>query len=219
MQTRVLLATAGAFGFVICTALRAQTPAPPADPPLLATVPTPPPGTASVPQAMAGAPLQVGDLPPGTITVRVIRGDFAHNVANQVVTLHIERESRVLTATTGPEGRAQFVGVAVGGSVWTEATVDGERLTSQTFQVPSRGGVRLVLSTVTSPDPGAQAGRVVMPVLAATQAGPGTQGASVSGTKSYPQMVLPGLFAAAGIGFGVYPFVSRRSRKPRVATS
>ncbi|MGE3842504.1 MAG: hypothetical protein AB7I50_13040 [Vicinamibacterales bacterium] len=197
---------------VLSGAFTAFAQAPPASdqPPLLATVPTPPPGTPSVPQSMAGAPLQVGDLPPGTITVRVIRGSFDNNVVSQAVIVHLDRENRTLTGTTGPEGRAQFVGATVGAPVWVEATVDGERLTSQTFEVPARGGVRLVLSTtagaaVSSAPP---AESPVVPVVA--QAGLVTP--PVSPGKSPAQWMLAGLFIGASLGFGAHAYLSRRAR-------
>jgi len=158
---------------------------------------------------MAGAPLQVGDLPPGTITVRVIRGSFDRNVVGQTVMVHLDRENRTLTGTTGPEGRAQFVGATVGAPVWVEATVDGERLSSQTFEVPARGGVRLVLSTTAEePTPSAAPAQststpaVVQAGLATPPAGPG---------KSSAQWMLAGLFIGASFGFGAHAYLSRRT--------
>ncbi len=177
-----------------------------AEPPLLATVPTPPPGTSSAPQSMAGAPLQVGDLPPGTITVRVIRGNFENNVQDQPVVLHLDAGSRTLTAATGPEGRAQFVGATVGSSVWVEATLDGEQLTSQTFEVPSKGGVRLILSTTGTPA-GESAPVSAPPVAQVSAAGFGPSGPS---GKSPAQWLLAGLFAGMGIGFGAHAYTTRR---------
>ena len=112
---------------------------------VLATVPTPPPGTVPQPGSMSGLPLQVGDLPPGTVAVRVIRGDFSRNLAGQPVQLHVKSSGRVLTSQTGQDGRAVFTDLAVGDEVQATALIDGERLESQPFELPSQGGVRLVL--------------------------------------------------------------------------
>ena len=60
---------------------------------------------------MSGLPLQVGDLPPGTVAVRVIRQSFANNVANQPVELQVVGSSgKVLEVPTDASGRATFPG-------------------------------------------------------------------------------------------------------------
>ena len=131
------------------TGVVAQTPTPRSgEPPILATVPTLLPGSAPQPQSMSGLPLQVGDLPPGTIAVRIIRGDFAHNVPSHAVELRVDagtQAAQVFTKTTGPDGRAVFAALPVGRQVQAATVIDGERLESQRFEVPSLGGVRLVL--------------------------------------------------------------------------
>ena len=53
----------------------------------LSTTPVPAPGAEAQPGQMSGLPLQVSDLPPGTVSVRVIRRTFADNVAGQEVKL------------------------------------------------------------------------------------------------------------------------------------
>jgi hypothetical protein len=50
-----------------------------------------------------------------------------------------------VTAVTDAQGRAEFTSVAPGAEVTAETTVEGETLTSQTFTVPSRGGIRVAL--------------------------------------------------------------------------
>jgi hypothetical protein len=110
------------------------------------------------PKQMSGMPLPTGDLPDGTISIRLIRGQLSNNIAGHPVELEVGRESR--TARTDEGGRAQFSGIPAGTSVRAVATVDGERLESQVFPVPARGGVRVILvaadKAVAAPiDPGA----------------------------------------------------------------
>jgi hypothetical protein len=93
--------------------------------------------------AMAGVPLPAGDVPNGTVTVRVLRERMGNNIAGQVVTLRVGSTTR--TATTDEQGRATFDGLAAGTAVQATVTVDGEVLTSQDFPVPARGGVRVAL--------------------------------------------------------------------------
>jgi len=114
-------------------------------PPVLSTTPELPPGSVPVPAQMSGLPLQVGDLPPGMVAVRVVRRTFSDNVQGQTVTLYDPASGKVLESATDPEGRAQFTGMQVGSTVQARTTVDGESLESQLFQLPAQGGVRLVL--------------------------------------------------------------------------
>lgn len=116
-----------------------------AAPPVLSTMPTPPPGAVPQPWSMSGLPLQVGDLAPGTVAVRVIVGDFTNNVTDHPVELRVESNPKPLTSTTGPDGRAVFANVAVGSAVQASTVVNGDHLESQRFEVPPFGGVRLVL--------------------------------------------------------------------------
>jgi hypothetical protein len=92
---------------------------------------------------MSGVPLPVGDLAPGTVTVRVVRGTMANVIAGQTVDL--TGGSSPLSAKTNDAGRAEFTGVTPGTRVKASATVNGERLESQEFTVPSAGGVRVAL--------------------------------------------------------------------------
>jgi hypothetical protein len=95
---------------------------------------------------MSGMPLPVGDLPDGTIVVRLVRGDLSNRIANHPVELHGGPE--VLTVRTDETGRAEFSGIAIGTRVHAIATVDASRLESQTFEVPAKGGIRLMLVAV-----------------------------------------------------------------------
>lgn len=92
---------------------------------------------------MSGIPRPVTDLPNGTVSVRLIRGDLSNNITNHPVELHVG--SKVLTANTDDAGRAQFANLDARAPVKAIAVVDGERLESQEFPAPSQGGVRLML--------------------------------------------------------------------------
>jgi hypothetical protein len=92
----------------------------------------------------AGMPLRDGELPPGTLTVRVVRGDFSDNLADQAVRVEVTGGA-VLTAQTGPDGRASFPHLAVGADVTVSAVVDEEPLRSDVFQMPTESGIRVLL--------------------------------------------------------------------------
>ena len=95
------------------------------------------------PKEMSGIPRPVTDLPDRAISVRVIRGSLSNNITNFPVELQIG--SQVKTVRTDDTGRAQFNDVAAGATVQAVAVVDGERLESQEFAVPARGGIRMLL--------------------------------------------------------------------------
>ena len=94
-------------------------------------------------RAMSGIPRPVDDLPNGSVSVRVIKGDMTQNLPNQPVEMRGVEPSR--TVNTDVEGRAQFDNIAPGAAISFAATVDGERLESQQFQMPAQGGVRMLL--------------------------------------------------------------------------
>jgi hypothetical protein len=95
------------------------------------------------PRAMHGQAIPAGELPAGSVTVRVVRQGLGNNVAGINVELH--GAGPVRTAVTAADGRAQFSGVPPGGEVHAIAVVDGERLESLAFEVPRAGGVRTIL--------------------------------------------------------------------------
>jgi hypothetical protein len=101
------------------------------------------------PKLIAGQPLPVGDVAVGTVVVRVIRGSLANNIADQPVELLGAGAPR--TVKTDAAGRAEFAGLTPGTRVTAVSTVQGERLQSQEFAVPSSGGTRLLL-VATDPD-------------------------------------------------------------------
>src|SRR5262245_32654309 len=95
------------------------------------------------PKMMSGIPRPVDDLPAGSISVRLIRGDLSNNIAGHPVELHIG--GKVQTVKTDDAGRAQFDKLPAGAKVQAVAVVDGERLESQEFAAPAQGGIRLML--------------------------------------------------------------------------
>ena len=92
---------------------------------------------------MSGIPLPDPQLPSGTITVRVIRGSLVNNVPGHPVEL--SQGDNVVTVATDEEGRAEFLTLNAGQTVIASTELDGVRLDSQPFQVPGRGGIRLML--------------------------------------------------------------------------
>jgi hypothetical protein len=95
------------------------------------------------PKQMSGRPLPVGDLPVGTVTVRVVRGSMTNAIVNQPVEL--SGGGAPITARTNEQGRAEFPGLRPGTTVRASTTVDGERIESQEFTVPPSGGIRIAL--------------------------------------------------------------------------
>jgi hypothetical protein len=126
MRSAKHLATATIIAMALASSASAQT----ADPPVLSTVPTPPPGASSNPAQMSGLPIQVGDLPPGMVTVRVIRGNFNENVTNQKVELQLVALGQSRAVLTGQDGRAVFGGLQLGQTVQARAVVAGAGLTA-----------------------------------------------------------------------------------------
>ncbi len=99
------------------------------------------------PREMSGIPLPSGDLPAGTISVRVVRGSFANNVSD--ATVEFTAGGRTTTVKTDSSGRAQTSGWARGSRVIVRTTVDGEQVESREIIVGD-GGVRVML--VAAPD-------------------------------------------------------------------
>lgn len=168
----------------------------PGQPPLLSSTPTPPPGAMSEPSQMSGMPLQVGDLPPGTVAIRLIRRTFAENVVNTAVELRAGAAAGGQRSVSDAQGRAVFTGLKVGDTVRARAVVDGEALESQSFQLPAQGGVRLVL--VAGVGAGVPAGAEPVAAVAAATAAPGPSAVSA------PPAAVPG---AAPVGAGTSPAV------------
>jgi len=119
------------------------------------------------PKQMSGIPRPVTDLPEGSISVRLIRGSLANNIAGHPVELIVGGAKR--TTKTDDSGRAQFDRIPPGALVKASADVDGEHLESQEFAAPATGGIRLMLvatdknaAPATSPEAPAVTGQVVI---------------------------------------------------------
>ena len=98
--------------------------------------------------AATSAPLFVGDLPVGTVSVRVSHPSMTDPVANvNVVGSWTTKDGKSKSATvmTGEDGRAIFAGVPANSTFGAMATVEGENLTTAQFTVPDQGGTRLLL--------------------------------------------------------------------------
>ena len=95
------------------------------------------------PKQMAGIPRPVNDLPNGTVSVRLIRGQLSNNITDFPVELHVGTQVR--TVKTDEGGRAEFANLPAGTTLKAVAVVDGERLESQEFPAPGDGGIRLML--------------------------------------------------------------------------
>jgi hypothetical protein len=95
------------------------------------------------PRQMSGVPLPMGDMPVGTVTVRIARGSLSNIVPGQ--TVHVTGQGVSRDATTDESGRATFSGLTPGSRVKASATVDGETIESREFDVPSSGGIRMML--------------------------------------------------------------------------
>jgi hypothetical protein len=92
---------------------------------------------------MSGTPLPAPELPNATVTVRVVRERMGNNLSGQTVTLSGAGMKK--TGVSDAQGRVTFTDFATGTAVTAEVTVDGETITSQTFPVPTKGGVRVAL--------------------------------------------------------------------------
>jgi len=122
---------------------------------------------------MSGMPLPVGDMTPGTVTVRVVRGNVANVIPGQKVDLTVGGETR--TAQTDASGHASFENLKIGATVKARTVVAGQTLDSQEFQVPGQGGIRLML-VATDPDAAKQAEEAARQAGAAAQPGTVTLG-------------------------------------------
>jgi hypothetical protein len=94
-------------------------------------------------RAMSGMPRPDGSVPEGTVSVRLVRGRLSNPVAGGAVEFIVGRSRR--TVSTDESGRAVVSGLAPGSLVRAVATVNGERVESQDFEVPAGQGVLLLL--------------------------------------------------------------------------
>lgn len=186
--------------------------------PLLSSTAEVPYGASPLAQ-MAGLPLQVGDLPPGTVSVRLLRGGFESPVVGHEVELHAAGRAQILRVKTDAAGRAVFPPQAVGAVVHARSVVDSEALESQAFPLPDRGGVRMILVAGAAQAPSVShvaSSANAPPAGSAWAAGSGVVGSNEpmpieAGTGSLVRIVIAlGCFAAAG----AVVLMSRRGRRP-----
>jgi hypothetical protein len=95
------------------------------------------------PALIHGRAIPAAELPVGTVTVRVVREAIGNNVEGQDVRLTVAGMPR--SAKTDDQGRAEFTNLPPGAEVRADATVNGEPLGSDTFMVPTAGGLRVIL--------------------------------------------------------------------------
>jgi len=96
------------------------------------------------PSLIHGRAIPAQELANGTVTVRVVREAIGNNAPGQQVSVTVGGATR--TATTDALGRAEFTDLPKGGTnAVAEVTVDGEKLVSQPFTVPTSGGLRVIL--------------------------------------------------------------------------
>ncbi|HEX2569141.1 MAG TPA: hypothetical protein VH877_06230 [Polyangia bacterium] len=122
-----------ALAALLCLPLTALgQPGPPGQPPMMID-----------PSRMSGIPRPDPEVPAGTLTVRVIQGDFAHPLVGQEVEL--EGPAGTLKQKVGETQRAVFTGLQAGGTYVARATAFGSTLSSQPVTMPPAPGVKLML--------------------------------------------------------------------------
>ena len=84
------------------------------------------------------------DLPDGAVSVRVVKQALGNNVVGTTVTVTGDGVSD--SAPTDESGRAIFAALGPGKTAVASVTVDGETVKSQPFQVPARGGLRVIIA-------------------------------------------------------------------------
>jgi hypothetical protein len=95
------------------------------------------------PSQIAGRALPGPELPDGTVSVRLVRESIGNNIVGHEIVVVAGDVRR--TGKTDESGRAQITGLPPGASATAQATVDGEKLVSQPFDVPAKGGIRVIL--------------------------------------------------------------------------
>jgi hypothetical protein len=115
----------------------------------------------------AGMPLNDGSIPPGMLTVRIVEGAFTRDIADVQVDVEVAG-GKIESVVTGADGRAGFAHLPIGAQVRATATVGGERLQSDAFQIPAQSGVRVLLVTGAGAAPDAAASAPVVTATAGT---------------------------------------------------
>ncbi len=96
------------------------------------------------PSRMSGIPRPDPQVPPGTITVRLIRGELSNRMTGVEVGLG-GPDGKIVTAKTDDQGRATFSGLSAPGPYQARATDGNEELTSQSIELQSDMGSRVML--------------------------------------------------------------------------
>jgi len=97
---------------------------------------------------IVGRALPDRGMPPGTVSVRVARKMPVNAVAGVEVSAIIKNaggDLRKRALKTDDSGRVLFEGMQAGSEFQAEVTVDGEHLQTETFTIPSEGGLRTML--------------------------------------------------------------------------
>jgi hypothetical protein len=150
------------------------------------------------PSKMSGIPRPDPQVPPGTVTVRLIRGELSNRMVGVDVGL-ASPDGKVQVQKTNEEGRATFSGLAAGATYQARATDGLQELTSQPIELPGSSGVRVMLVFKAKPGEGGAAegsGEAEAPAATAGAA------AGSDGTM-HPDKSLPGgtlIVRAAGEG-------------------
>jgi hypothetical protein len=93
-----------------------------------------------------GKPLPDGNVPTGTVVVRVIAGSSSAPEVGADVTLVVNGTPR--QARTDASGRATFAGLAAGATVVAKILdADKKEISADPFPIPSQGGTRVMLTT------------------------------------------------------------------------
>jgi hypothetical protein len=96
------------------------------------------------PSKMSGIPRPDPQVPPGTITVRLIRGELANRMTGIDVGL-VDGAGNVQKQKTDDQGRATFPGLKAPGPYQARATDGLEELTSQPIELQENMGSRVML--------------------------------------------------------------------------
>jgi hypothetical protein len=113
------------------------------------------------PASAIGKPLVDTGMPAGMVSVRVARTMPRNPVVDVEVSAIIRNaggDLRRRTQKTDASGRAMFEGMVPGDQFHAEVTVDGEKLTTDTFTIPAQGGIKTMLIAALGKGGGAPAG-------------------------------------------------------------
>lgn len=154
------------------------------------------------PSKMSGIPRPDSQVPPGTVTVRLIRGELSNRMVGVDVGL-AGADGKVQVQKTNDEGRATFSGLQIGATYQARSTDGVQELTSQPIELPSSAGVRVMLVFAAKPGEGGQAAEGAPSGAPAMPTAP-----SDSKGVAHPDKSLPGgtlIVRAVGPGGAALP--------------